>query len=69
MTNEEWLKQASAEELADFIINTCVIYKNGDSVYIVADALRLATESKKSYITKNAVVYWLKEKHDAMLQR
>jgi len=61
-TNEEWLRQASTEELAEFLADTIneiidgITYEMEEGVF----------DQDDFYQTKHCWVEWLQEVHDAM---
>ena len=55
MTNEEWLKQCTTEQLAEALLN--IMANNEFTLYL------LHTEKKSVQEMKDAVVEWLKQPH------
>ena len=55
-TNEEWIKQCTTEQLAEFILNT--LERTNKITLVVMDALI------NGMVEQKAIEVWLKEKHD-----
>lgn len=62
-TNEEWLRSATTEQLADFVVKAMILYDNSEMTVLEAIKNAVKNDVKLSNYFMESLLEWLKQPH------
>ena len=63
MTNEEWIKSANTEQLAEFVVKAMILYDNSEMTVLEAIKNAMKNDVKLSNYFMESLLEWLKQPH------
>jgi len=63
LTNEEWLRTATTEQLAEFVIKAMILYDNSTMTVLEAIKNAMKNDVKLSNYFMESLLEWLKQPH------
>ena len=63
MTNEEWLRQCTTEQLAEFVVKAMILYDNSTMTVLEAIKNAMKNDVKLSNYFMESLLEWLKQPH------
>ena len=63
LTNEEWLRTATTEQLAEFVVKAMILYDNSTMTVLEAIKNAMKNDVKLSNYFMESLLEWLKQPH------